>query len=53
METAAALRAEVERLRAVARTLTDAEVLAEIFVLIAELERRIQKLSNGNAGACH
>lgn len=49
MATAAELRAEAARLRDLASTVTVSEVLAEINLLIAELERRARLSDNGGA----
>jgi hypothetical protein len=47
---AAELRAEAKHLRTFALTVTDVAVLAEIRLMIAELERRARALGNGDAG---
>jgi hypothetical protein len=44
---AAALLAEIQHLKTLASLNTDPELLAEIATLIAELERRIRRVSNG------
>lgn len=44
MPTACELRAEAERMRAFARTVTDPEVLEEINLMIDEWERRARLL---------
>jgi hypothetical protein len=49
MTSAAELRAEAQRIREFALTITDEEVLAEIQEMILELERRARALGNGNA----
>ena len=49
MATAAELRAEAARMREFAHTVTDPEVLDEINLLIAELERRARLTDNGGA----
>jgi len=46
MATAEGLRAEAERMRAFARTVTNPEVLEEINLMIAEWERRARLLEN-------
>jgi hypothetical protein len=48
--TAAELRAEAKHLRTIALIVTDTAALAEIRMIIAELERRARALGNGNAG---
>ena len=47
MATAAELRAGAGRLRRLARSVTDAEMLAEINAMIAELEQRARALGDG------
>ena len=47
--TAAELRAEAKHLRMFALTAADAAALAEIRMMIAELERRARALGNGDA----
>ena len=42
--------AELQRLRVFARAVTDLQALAEIRMMIAELERRSRQLGNGDAG---
>jgi hypothetical protein len=49
MASAAELRAEAQRIREFAVTVTDEEVLAEIQEMILELERRARALGNGDA----
>jgi hypothetical protein len=49
MKTAAEFRAEAQRLRAFALTVSDSEVLTEIQLMIAELERRARAQENGGA----
>jgi len=48
--TAAELRAEAKHLRIFALTVADPAALAEIRMMIAELERRARALGNGDAG---
>jgi hypothetical protein len=48
--TANDLRAEAAKMREFARWVTDPEVLGEIRLMIAELERRARKLGDGDAG---
>jgi hypothetical protein len=48
METAAELRAEAQRMRTFALSVDDAEVVAEIRIMIEELERRARKQENGS-----
>jgi hypothetical protein len=48
MATAAELRAEAQRLRDFALTVTDEEVLDQLQAMILELERRARKLENGD-----
>jgi hypothetical protein len=43
------LRVEAQRMRAIAFSVTDSDVLAEILLLIQELERRARLLTNGDA----
>ena len=50
MTTASDLRAEAAKMREFARWVTDPEVLGEIRLMIAELERRARKLGDGDAG---
>lgn len=50
MMTAAQMRTEAERLRVFALTVIDPAALAEIRMMIAELERRARALGNGDAG---
>jgi hypothetical protein len=45
----AKLRAEAQRMRKIAFSVTDSDVLAEILLLIQELERRARLLTNGDA----
>jgi hypothetical protein len=45
----AELRAEAQRMRRIAFSVTDGEVLEEILLLIQELERRARLLTNGDA----
>jgi hypothetical protein len=47
--TASDLRAEVEKLREFADWVADAEVLDEIHLMVAELERRARELGDGDA----
>ena len=47
MKTAAELRAEVQRMRALARTVSAPDVLTEIRFMIEELESRAQTLGIG------
>lgn len=49
MTSAVELRAEAQRMREFALTVTNEEVLAEIQKMILELERRARKLGNGDA----
>lgn len=49
MATAAELRAEAAQLRDFASTVTVPEVLAEINLLVVELERRARLSDNGGA----
>jgi hypothetical protein len=49
MKTAAELRAEAQRMRTFTLSVDDPEVLAEIHIMIAELERQARKLENGSA----
>jgi hypothetical protein len=51
MTKGAELRAEAQRMRRIAFSVTDGEVLAEILLLIQELERRARLLTNGDAAA--
>jgi hypothetical protein len=46
----AAVRAEIERLRSLAKLILDARVLAAINDLILELELRLQRGDNGGGG---
>jgi hypothetical protein len=48
MEDAAALRAETQRLRLLARLITDRAASAELVAMIEELERRTRLLDNGS-----
>jgi hypothetical protein len=50
MSAASIFRAEAARLREFALTMTDAEVLAELGLMIDEWERRARLLGNGDAG---
>ena len=50
MTTASDLRAEAAKMREFTRWVTDPEVLGEIRLMIAELERRARKLDDGDAG---
>ena len=50
MSTAAELRAEVERLRAFALSVTDSDVLQGIQEMVEELERRARALEDGDVG---
>ena len=50
MKTADELRSEAGRMREFALDVTDSEVLEEIEVMIAELERRARALGDGDAG---
>ena len=50
METAAELRAEAQRLRTFATSADDPEIVAELWTMIFELERRTRKQENG--GVC-
>jgi hypothetical protein len=43
------LRAQAQRMRTIAFSVTDSDVLAEILLLIQELERRARLLTNGDA----
>ena len=45
----AAASADAQRLRTFALTITDCKVLAELRLMIAELERRARPLTNGDA----
>ena len=49
MSSAAELRADTARMREFACTVTDPEILEEINLMIAELERRARLLNNGDA----
>jgi len=49
MKTVAELRAEAQRLRALALTVSDPEVLTEIHLMIEELESQARALGNGGA----
>jgi hypothetical protein len=49
MATAAELRAEAAHLRKFAGNVTEPEVLAEMNLLIAELERRARLMDDGGA----
>jgi hypothetical protein len=49
MATAAELRAEVTRLRAILRTVSDAAAAEEIIDMIAELESQAKAKANGGA----
>ena len=51
MSTASTFRAEAARMREFALTVTDADVLAEIHLIIEEWERRARLLDNGDAGS--
>jgi hypothetical protein len=51
MKTASDLRAEAERMREFALSVTDPEVLEEIQLMIGELERRARALGDGGDGA--
>jgi hypothetical protein len=53
MKTAAEFRAEAARMREVAMTVTDSEVLFEIHAMIDELERLARALGNGDATPLH
>jgi len=44
MATAAELRAEAARMREFARTVTDPEVLSEVYAMIEEWERRAYRI---------
>jgi hypothetical protein len=48
MPTAAELRAEAARMRELALSVPEPEVLAAIFLLIAELEQRARDRGNGD-----
>jgi hypothetical protein len=48
MTESADLRAEAQRLRTFALTVTDPEVLAGIRTMIEELERRARRLDSGD-----
>ena len=50
MATAAELRDEAARMREFARTVTDPEVLAEVYAMVDEWERRARLHDNGDAG---
>ena len=50
MATAAELRAEAVRMREFARTVTDPEVLSEVYAMIEEWERSARLHDNGDAG---
>ena len=52
VKTADELRSEAGRMREFALCATDPEVLEEIEVMIAELERRARELGDGDAGEC-
>lgn len=47
MPDAAALRAEAQRLRTLARGFTDSKVLTAIDQMVEELERRAREADNG------
>ena len=49
MKTAAALRAEAQHLRELARNITDPQTLIEIQALVQELERRARERDNGGS----
>jgi hypothetical protein len=49
MADAAALRAEAQRLRTLARGITDKEALAAIHQLVEELASRAREADNGKA----
>jgi hypothetical protein len=49
MADAAALRAEAQRLRMLARGITDEEALAAIHQLVGELASRAREADNGRA----
>ena len=51
MAIAAELRADAARMREFARTVTDPEILEEINLMIAELERRAREIGNGDGSA--
>ena len=53
MTIAAELYADAQRLREIARAVTDANALFEIQKLIDELERRARELGNGNGRMDH
>ena len=50
MRAAAELRAEAARMREFARTVTDPEVLSEVYAMIEEWERSARLHDNGDAG---
>ena len=52
MKTGVELRAEAQRTRTFALSVTDTDVLAEIQLMIEELERRARPLTNGDAEDC-
>ena len=52
VKTADELRSEAGRMRDFALGATDPEVLEEIEMMIAELERRARELGDGDAGEC-
>ena len=52
VKTADELRSEAGRMREFALGGTDPEVLEEIEMMIAELERRARELGDGDAGEC-
>ena len=52
MKKGVELRAEAQRMRTFALSVTDTDVLAEIQLMVEELERRARLLTNGDAEAC-
>jgi hypothetical protein len=51
MKTVEFFRAEAQRLRAFALSVEDPEVLAEIRLMIEELDRRVRAQENGGASS--
>jgi hypothetical protein len=52
MKKGVELRAEAQRMRTFALSVTDTDVLAEIQLMVEELERRARLLTNGDAEDC-
>jgi hypothetical protein len=52
VKTADEFRSEAGRMREFAFDVTDPEMLEELEIMIAELERRVRALGNGDADQC-